>query len=47
MNILITGAGKGIGLELAKTIAEQITNFSLNAHKFMNGKIIPVSITTP
>ena len=30
-----------------ESMAEFIANFSLNAHKFINGKIIPVSVTTP
>jgi short-subunit dehydrogenase len=31
----------------AKDMASYIANFSLHAHNFMNGKIIPVSISTP
>lgn len=31
----------------AKEMANYIADFSLNAHKFMNGKIIPVSLSTP
>jgi hypothetical protein len=31
----------------AKKMAEYIADFSLNANQWINGKIIPVSITTP
>jgi 3-oxoacyl-[acyl-carrier protein] reductase len=31
----------------AKEMAEYIVDFSLNAQKFMNGKIIPLSLSTP
>jgi len=31
----------------AKDMAIFIADFALHAHQFMNGKIIPVSITTP
>ncbi len=31
----------------AKKMAEFISDFALNGHKFMNGKIIPVALSTP
>lgn len=31
----------------AKEMAEFITNFSLDAHHYFNGKVLPVSISTP
>jgi short-subunit dehydrogenase len=31
----------------ASDMASFITNFSLNGHKFLNGKIIPISLSTP
>jgi NAD(P)-dependent dehydrogenase (short-subunit alcohol dehydrogenase family) len=31
----------------AKEMASYITDFALQAHKFMNGKIIPLSLSTP
>jgi len=31
----------------AEKMAEYIVDFSLNAHNWLNGKIIPVSLTTP
>jgi short-subunit dehydrogenase len=31
----------------AKEMAEFIADFSLNAHKWINGKVIPVSLSTP
>ena len=31
----------------AEEMAEYIVDFSLNANKWMNGKIIPVSLSTP
>lgn len=31
----------------ADEIAEFITDFSLNAHRFLNGKLLPIALTTP
>jgi NAD(P)-dependent dehydrogenase (short-subunit alcohol dehydrogenase family) len=31
----------------AEKMAEYIADFSLNAHQWMHGRIIPVSLTTP
>jgi hypothetical protein len=31
----------------AEKMAEYIVNFTLTAHEWMNGKIIPVSLSTP
>jgi len=28
-------------------MAEFIANFTISAHQFMNGKIVPVSLSTP
>ncbi len=57
MNCLCLGAAQTEMLETAfpgyiapmsaKKMAEYITDFALNAHQWMNGKIIPVSLSTP
>ncbi len=57
MNCLCLGAAQTEMLEAAfpgyeapvsaSEMAEYIGNFSLNAHKWMRGKIIPVSLSTP
>jgi hypothetical protein len=31
----------------AKQMAEFISGFALNGHKFFNGKILPVALSTP
>jgi NAD(P)-dependent dehydrogenase (short-subunit alcohol dehydrogenase family) len=30
-----------------ETLAEFITDFALNGHRFFNGKVLPVSVSTP
>lgn len=57
MNCLCLGAAQTEMLEeafpgyeapvSAEKMAEYIVDFSLNAHQWMNGKIIPVSLSTP
>lgn len=57
MNCLCLGAAQTEMLEeafpgyeapvSAKKMAEYIVDFTLNAHQWMNGKIIPVSLSTP
>jgi NAD(P)-dependent dehydrogenase (short-subunit alcohol dehydrogenase family) len=57
MNCLCLGAAQTEMLEeafpgykaplTAQQMATYIADFTLNAHKYMNGKIIPVSLTTP
>lgn len=57
MNCLALGAAQTEMLEeafpgyeapvSAEKMAEYIVDFSLNAHEWMNGKIIPVSLSTP
>ena len=57
MNCLCLGAAQTEMLEAAfpgyeapvsaEKMAEYIVDFSLNAHQWMNGKIIPVSLSTP
>jgi len=57
MNCLCLGAAQTEMLEeafpgyvapvSAEKMAEFITDFSLNSHQWMNGKIIPVSLSTP
>lgn len=57
MNCLCLGAAQTEMLEeafpgykaplSAKEMATYIADFTLNAHRYMNGKIIPVSLTTP
>jgi len=57
MNCLCLGAAQTEMLEeafpgylapvSAEKMAEFITHFSLNSHQWMNGKIIPVSLSTP
>ena len=57
MNCLALGAAQTEMLEeafpgyqapvSAEKMAEYIVDFSLNAHQWMNGKIIPVSLSTP
>lgn len=57
MNCLCLGAAQTEMLEeafpgyeapvSAKKMAEYIADFSLNAHQWINGKIIPVSLSTP
>jgi hypothetical protein len=31
----------------AEKMAEFVTDFALNGHKFFNGKVLPVSLSTP
>lgn len=57
MNCLCLGAAQTEMLEAAfpgyeapvsaDKMAEYIVDFSLNAHQWINGKIIPVSLSTP